>query len=223
MAQTATTREPRSIVKQVDKAILYSDGTILIKDVRASYPHIMSPYKGTEGSDIGKYGIVGLIPKAKAYFPAKDLIRDEINRILKENKIGNFKADLKFLRDGDLAGKDEYEGHYTINASETRRPQARDIVRDPKTKKPRVLVPGVDDDVIYAGCWVNILIRPWWQNSAKWGKRVNAGLTAVQFVRDDEPFGQGRITSEDVDETFDEFADEASGYDDELGEVEDEL
>ena len=77
--------------------------------------------------------------------------------------------------------------------------------------------------MIYAGCWVNILIRPWWQNSAKWGKRVNAGLTAVQFVRDDEPFGQGRITSEDVDETFDEFADEASGYDDELGEVEDEL
>jgi hypothetical protein len=82
-------------------------------------------------------------------------------------------------------------------------------------------VPGVDDDVIYAGCWVHILIRPWWQDSAEWGKRVNAGLTAIQFCRDDEPFGESRITPEDVDNTFDDFSEEGSGYDDELGQGED--
>lgn len=249
MAQTATaTAERRTIVKQVDSqgivtadrsalpgpgAILYSDGTILIKDVRASYPHIFHAYigKNKDGTpQTGKFGLVGLMPKTKAYFPSMNLVRDVINGILEEHKIPKndkgrflFKADLKFLRDGNEAGKEEYQDHFTISASETRRPQARDITRDPKTKRPRVLVPGTDDDVIYAGCWVNILIRPWWQDSVEWGKRVNAGLTAIQFCRDDEPFGDARITPEDVDNTFDDMASEDSGYDDELGTDIDEL
>jgi hypothetical protein len=247
MAQTASVpREARTIVKQVDSqglvtadraavpgpgAILYSDGTILIREVRASYPHILSPYvgKNKDGTpQTGKFGLVALMPKTKPYFPSMNVVRDEINRIMLEHKVPKnkegkfvFKADLKFLRDGNTAGKEEYEDHFTISASETRRPQARDIARDPKTKKPRVLVPGVDDDVIYAGCWVHILIRPWWQDSAEWGKRVNAGLTAIQFCRDDEPFGESRITPEDVDNTFDDFSEEGSGYDDELGQGED--
>lgn len=216
-----TTAEPRTVVRQVDKAVLYSDGTILLKDVRASYPHIFHPYKGKD-SQVGKYGIVGLMPKTRAYFPAKDLVRERINAILKENKIPALKAENKFLRDGDLAGKEEYEDHYTINASEVKAPRARSNIRDPKTKRPAVLKAGEHDDVIYAGCWVNILIRPWWQNN-EYGKKVNAGLVAVQFVRDDEAFGTGRISEEDVDATFDEFADEASGYDDDLGEDEGEL
>lgn len=211
-----STPEPRTVVRQVDKAVLYSDGTILLKEVRASYPHIFQPYKG-KNSETGKYGIVALMPKTKAYFPAKDLIRDRINFILKEHKVQTLKADNKFLRDGDLAGKEEYENTFTVNASEVRRPQARSNIRDPRTKKPGVLKPGEHDDVIYAGCWVNVLIRPWWQDN-EWGKKVNAGLVAVQFVRDDEAFGQGRITEAEVDETFDEFADEESGFDDDLGE-----
>lgn len=215
-----TTKEPRTVVKQVDKAVLYSDGTILVKEVRASYPHIGSPYKG-ENSDKGKYGIVALIPKGKAYSSATILVRDEINGILKANKIPALKAENKFLRDGNLAGKVEYEGMFTINASEVRRPAARDRVRDSKTGKPRIIPAEEADEKIYAGCWVNVLIRPWWQNN-KFGKKVNAGLVAIQFVRDDEAFGQGRISEDDVDETFDEFADEDSGYDDALGE-DDEL
>lgn len=214
------TTEPKTVVKQVDMATLYSDGTILVKEVRASYPHCFQPYKG-ENSETGKYGIVGLMPKRGAYLPAKDLIRDRINEIIRENKLKDLPANAKFLRDGNLTAKEEYEGMFTINASETRRPVLRSNRRDPKTNKPAILKPGEDEDKIYPGCWVNILIRPWWQNN-KWGKKVNAGLVAVQFVRDDEAFGQGRISEDEVDEVFDEFADGDSGFDDALGE-DDEL
>lgn len=214
MAQTqAQAAEPRTVVKDAGNAVLYSDGTILVKNVRASYPHLFKPYKGKEGD--GKYGIVGLMPKTPEYFPAKDLIRFHIRDMIHAQKLKDIPAANKFLRNGDDAAREEYENMFTINASETRRPQVRDNRRDPLTKKPAVLKPGQDDDRIYAGCWVNILIRPWWMNN-DYGKKVNAGLVAVQFVKDDEAFGQGRISEEEIDDTFDAFADGDSGFDDEL-------
>jgi len=212
------TTEARTIVKKVDHAALYSDGTILIQGVRASYPHVFAPYKGdNDTTGNGKYGIVALMPKGAEYRAAKDLIRDRINELMRENKVEALKADNKFLRDGDQAAKAEYAGMFTINASEVRRPAVRGNKRDPKTGKPVVLVPGKDDDVIYAGAWVNVLIRPWFQNN-QYGKKVNAGLAAVQFVRDDEAFGQGRISDDAIDSTFDDgLSDDDSGFDDSLG------
>jgi len=40
----------------------------------------------------------------------------------------------------------------------------------------------------YAGCYVNMSIRLWAQDN-QFGKRVNAQLRAVQFVKDGEAFG----------------------------------
>lgn len=226
------TREPRTIVKRVPAiknrdgieeggAILYSDGSMLVMNVRLSYPNVFKPFESTDqdGNKKLRYGTVGLMPKTRAYAPAKDLIKAEITRIMAEHKLkyNELAADRKFLKDGDQSGKAENEGMFTVSAGETRKPSVRDRYRDPKTGKPKVLVAGQDDDRIYGGCWGNIWIRPWWQAN-KWGKRVNAGLVGVQFVRDDEAFGQGRITEEEIDETFDEFADDAdSGFDDSLG------
>lgn len=211
-------KEPRTVVKKEDFATLFSDGTILVKMLRASYPHVLSRYKGDDDDGEGKHSIVGLMPKQKPYFRSKDLIKGEIDRIISEAKLKGLPPDRKFLRDGDQAGKEECEGMFTINASESRRPTALHRIRDPKTKKPKVLEPGKDDDVIYPGCWVNILIRPWYQDHKKYGKRVNAGLVAVQFVKDDEAFGQSRISQDEIASNFDEFADDdASGYDDSLG------
>jgi hypothetical protein len=216
-------KEPRTIVKREDFAILYSDGSILIKEVRASYPHVFTKYKGDDGDGEGKYSIVGLMPKTPDRFKSKDLIKGEIDRLIREAKLKGLPAANKFLRDGDLAAKEEYEGMFTINASETNKPQVRDNVRDPKTKKLKRLVAGVDDERIQPGYWVNLLIRPWFMDN-KFGKKVNANLLSVQFVAEDETFGDARRISEDeVDSTFDEFAsDDASGYDDSLGE-DDEL
>jgi hypothetical protein len=154
--------------------------------------------------------------------PAKDLVKAEVDRLIREAKLKGLPADKKCLRNGDDSGKPEDEGYYTVSASELRRPVVRGNFRDKKTGKAVVLKPGVDDEVIYGGCWGNVLVRPWYMNN-KFGKRVNANLIAVQFLKDDEAYGQGRIGEDDIDETFDEFADDDdSGYDDNLATDEDD-
>lgn len=129
-----------------------------------------------------------------------------MDRILTENKQNPkvFKKDAKFLRDGDDAGKEEYVDHYTVNASEDRRPP----VRGPDNSK--ITDPAKIREAVQPGYWGDILIRPWWQNN-DWGKRVNAGLVALQVKKKDETFGEGGISDEDLDETF-EATDEDEDY-----------
>lgn len=184
----------RSAETQVTNATLYDDGCILIKNVRASYPHLDKPYAGEDGGE-PKFGIVGLLDK-KTHVAAKELCVKVIDKIMKENDTKVAK-DKKFIRDGDDSDKVENEGMWTVSAREARRPSVRNKDATPMTEREVV-------DIIYGGCYVNILIRPWYQDN-KFGKRINAGLVAVQFVRDGEAFGDGRIDDEGV---FDEVEDE---------------
>lgn len=196
----------RNAVKKVKNAILYDDGCILISNVRLSYPHLKKPYKGDGDQGEAKYGVVGLLPK-DTHKAAKKLIEERIDELLKENKVKALASDKKFLRDGDESGKDENEGCWTVSARETKRP----ILRQKTDDDPKEPVEREDaDEVFYGGCWGSILVRPWYQDN-KFGKRVNAGLTAVRKTRDDEAFGEGRISEEEVDEAFDEDDDEDEG------------
>lgn len=188
----------REIKKKVKNAILYTDGTIRISGVRFSYPHLKKPYKGDGDQGEAKFGVVGLMPK-KTHRAAKDLIKERIEELLKENKVKALPADKKFLRDGDQSGKAEHEGHYTVSARESRRPPLRN-------RDNSVVEPEDADEVFQPGYWGDILIRPWYQNN-KFGKRVNAGLSSIQFVKKDEVFGEGRLSDEDLDDTFEDYGD----------------
>lgn len=194
----------REIVSRVTNAVLYSDGMIRIDNVRASYPHLDKPWAGEEGQ-AAKYSVVSLLDKV-THKAAKDLIVKRINEILKENKTDKIAADKKFIRDGDLSAKAEYENQWTVSAREDRRPSVRG-------RDNEVLTPDEILDLIYAGCYISVLIRPWFQNHPKFGKRVNAGLVAVRFRRDGEPFGEGRISDDDLDDYMDDDGD----YDDAMG------
>jgi hypothetical protein len=189
----------RKAVKKVKNAVLYDDGLIRISNVRLSYPHLRKAYKGKDDKGEAKFGVKALLPK-KTHKAAHDLIEDQIEAILKENKVRALADDKKFLRDGDKSDKPEDEGMWTVSARETRRPPLRDEDRE-------IVDPENADEVFYGGCWGSVLIRPWWQNN-DFGKRVNAGLSAVRKSRDDEPFGEGRISDEDVDEAFEDDDDD---------------
>lgn len=203
----------RTVVQQEDFAILYSDGTILLKEIRFSYPHLDKPFKGEDGEGKARYGLVGLMPKSAEYKASTQLVIREISRILKDQK-ATIPSANKFMRDGDLRpDKDAWVGNFTISAGEERPPALRGRGKDPKTGRARILTPEEAARVFYAGCYGNILIRPWWQNN-KWGKKVNANLLAVQFVRDGEAFGEGRISDDAIDESFGAIDDDDSGYDD---------
>lgn len=193
-------QKERTVVKRVPNAVLYSDGTIRIDNVRCSYPNLFKPYRGKndKGKETERYSMVGILPK-DTHAAAKDLCVQRLNELLKENKVEKIGADKKFIRNGDDAAKDEYENAWTVSAGETNKPDLRDRDKRKLTDE--------DEGLIYGGCYVNMLIRPWFQNDPEYGKRVNAGLVAVQFFREGEPFGTRRISSKDVDDSFDDYED----------------
>lgn len=192
----------RTVIKKVTNAVLYSDGTIRLDNVRASHPHLDKPYAGKddEGKEgKAKFGIIAMLPK-KTHTAAKDLVKEAINSLAKEND-AKVATDKWFLRNGDDSDREEYEGHFVISARESKRPSVRD-------RRGSVMTVEEIEQAFYGGCWVNVFIRPWYQDGVKvgkgYGKRMNAGLVAVQFVRDDEAFGDARITDDGV---FDEVDD----------------
>lgn len=212
----------REIVTRVKNAILYSDGTIRLDNVRASYPHLTTPFmddkdkakKGIKDRNSysnkddyisaliaagAKYGIVGMLDKS-THVEAKDLCVKVINEIIAkaDEKVAK---DRKFIQNGDDTAKTEYEGYWTVSSREARKPTVRNR-RGEVVSSDREI-----ENMIYAGCRVNMLIRPWFQNN-EFGKRVNAGIVAVQFAADDKQIGESRIDDEGA---FDAIEDEDDG------------
>lgn len=211
----AEVKEPVTVVETAyfegtkdPQAILYSDGTIMVYGVRASYPHFGKAYlaKNDEGKETEKWSVKGMMPK-DTHKPAMRLMKKHMETMMSDNKTADLASDRKYLRNGDDLGKPEMKGHFVFSASETNRPHLRD-------RAAKKVEPEKADAMFYGGCWINALIRPWWQNHKKHGKRVNCGLTAVQFNRDDEAFGEGRIGDEEVDSRFSPVAGGTSGFDD---------
>jgi hypothetical protein len=202
--EMAESKEKMKTIKKVANAALLKKGDqyfIRVSNVRLSYPHLDKPYKKEGDQGVAKYGVVGLLPK-DTHGAARKLINEEIERVMKDNKVKALAADKKFLRDGDESDKEEHEGHWTLSAREERRP----ILKEYADGELTIVEPEDAKETFYGGCWGSLLIRPWFQNN-KFGKRVNAGLTAVTKKADDDSFGEGRIAEEDVDEAFDEDED----------------
>lgn len=185
------------IKKRGKNFIVYTNGMIKLERVRCSYPHLDKPYAGKDnGGDSeksqanAKFGIVGMLPKA-THVEAKNACVEAIAELLKANDNATVSSDKKFIRNGDDQDKPEYAGNWTVSAREGRQPGVRDVRGNLITDPKKIA------DLVYGGCYVNLLIRPWYQDGVKvgkgYGKRVNAGLMGVQFVSDGEPFGEGRI------------------------------
>lgn len=179
------------------------DGCILLKGVRLSYPHLFKKWAGEDGQT-PKYSGRFLVDK-KTHEKEIEALREHIKAFMKEHGKGKKASPRKwFFRDGDHeeeTGGDEVKGQWYIAASENTRPNAINKDKSPVSE---------EDDILYAGCVVNVLIRPWFQNN-KFGIRVNANLLAVQFVRDGERFSG--VSRPDVDEAFDDESDDDDGDD----------
>lgn len=176
------------VVKRVKNATLYEGHFIKISNVRLSYPHLDKPYAGDDGGE-PKFGLVAMLDK-KTHKDAIALVESAITDLLKSNKNAKVAKDKRCLRDGDDSDKEEYSGHYTISARESKRPTVRDA-EGVELDKDEI------NDVFYAGCYADVFIRLWYQDN-KYGKRVNANLNAAKFRADGEPFGEGRVDDEDL-------------------------
>lgn len=175
-------------------------GIITLPEVRLSFPHLFVAHsmKVPDGSEQE--------PKFSATFLFDNIIHgallDRIDALIDRLALDEFKKKVGFkrcLRDGNE--KSELEGYGDgksfITASNKARPGVVDRRLNPIAEA---------DGIIYAGCYVNATIRLWVQNN-NWGKRVNAQLRAVQFVKDGESFGAGPV---DATQEFDAIDDPAS-------------
>lgn len=205
--------------------IYREDGNILVKNVRLSYPHLFKAWAQNDFDEHGnptkkKFSGSFIMPVATHKADILSL-KKYLEEMAKEAFKQGIPAANFCLRDGNQTGREEYAKSWYVSASQTedRAPKIVD-------RNKAVITEANNANRIYAGCWVNVLIRPWAQNN-KYGKKVNANLLIVQRVKDDEAFGDGAVP--DVDDVMDDisgdFQEEVSELDeggDGLGSMDDD-
>lgn len=170
---------------------------IKIASARLSFPSLFQMGE-FGGESTGKYEATFVLDKEddaktieKIEKAIKDLMAEKLKIKLPDDKI--------CLKDGDTLGRPEFEGKMTIKASTKKRPLVINRDKSPITE---------EDNVVYAGCYVNGIVTLWAQSN-QYGKRINAQLDGVQFARDGEPFGTGGVGADEFDDFgSDDFDDE---------------
>lgn len=103
------------------------------------------------------------------------------------------------LHDGDTkADYAGFEGNLFVSSRNKSRPLVIDRDKSPLTSQ---------DGKPYAGCYVNASIELWPQDN-NYGKRINASLRGVQFLKDGDAFAGGGAASDDEFESVGETADD---------------
>lgn len=169
---------------------------VTLNNVRLSFPALWEPRKGPDANSKASYQAAFLLDKKDN---AADIaaVKAAIAAITKETFKGKQPPKI-CLRDGsekpDLEGYGD--GVMFINARSDKRPHV--IGR-------KMEAIGPDDGIVYAGCYVNATVRLWGQDN-NYGKRINAQLRAIQFVKKGDAFGDGDI---DVMKEFKPLDDES--------------
>lgn len=178
---------------------------VKLQNVRLAFPDLFKP-----DDKYNKYGAVFIIdPKHRQ---VKE-IEEAIEAVAKEKWGAKADAVLAKLRkDGDICySRDEYEdkngepyagfeGMFWIRGGNSAQPTIVDVNRAPLTER---------SGKPYPGCYVNAHLDIWPQDN-DFGRRINASLSGVQFLRDGDAFTGGRPSS------VDEFEDMSDGADAEL-------
>lgn len=208
------------VISRGPNFILYKAGEqklIKLENVRFSYPKFGEARE--EENDSGRlkraWQGVAMLPK-KTHGKAKEAFSKLMDELAEANKV-KIASENKCLKDGDEKEDEAMAGHWLISFSESgkRRPAARDI-------KAQVIEGAEEiDEMFYGGCWGSVLLRPWYFNgnvkgdAKKYPKRICCGYQGVQFLRDDTPFGTGRV--DDTDAWGDESGGSSDDGDDDEG------
>ena len=153
---------------------------IKLNNVRLSFASLFK--KATFGGEETKFEGTFLIDK-DTQADQIATISAAITAMLTEKKALKLGPDRICLKDGDSIEYEGYAGMMSIKASNAKRPIVIDRDKSPLAE---------EDGRPYSGSYVNCVLELWFQDNT-WGKRVNANLLAVQFVRDGEAFGDGGV------------------------------
>ena len=168
---------------------------------RLSFPNLFVPRKADDNAE-PKYSATLLIPKTdtatvqRVQAAIDAAVQDGIDRGVFKAPIDPSSTTYPPLRDGDTPNKngeprgEEFAGHWFIaaKASTKRKPFVVD----------QQLQPVINEEDIYAGCYVNIAVQFYAYDSKAGGKGISASLVGVQFVKDGERLGGPALEAEDV-------------------------
>lgn len=175
---------------------------VQLKDVRLAFPALFEA-KTVNGEGEPAFSASFLMAPDHPAAAALRAAFEAVGREKWKDKWPMVKKDIEAkdrycLHDGDL--KADYDG-YAGNLFVSARNKTRPLVID---RDKSILVQA--DGKPYAGCYVVANIELWAQDN-NYGKRINASLRGVQFMRDGDAFAGGGAASED------EFDDIAEGAD----------
>lgn len=173
---------------------------LLLKNVRLAFPNL---WTATTVNGEGKpaFSASFLLPKNH---PQIEEIRKAMRSVAKAKWAAKAdavyaiaeKTDKLALHDGDT--KAQYGG-FEGNLFVASRSQVR-----PSVFGPDLSPLSESDGKPYAGCYVNANIEFWAQDN-NYGKRINAQLRGVQFLRDGDSFGGGSGAA--AEDEFENLAD----------------
>jgi hypothetical protein len=176
---------------------------ISIPASRLSFPSLFK-HGSFNNESTGKFEATFILDE-KEHADAIKQLKTEMARLIKEDLKGSkLSSDRLCLKKNDDEDRPEYKGMLTIKSSTKKRPMLINRDKSPVTE---------EDNVLYAGCYVNAIVSLWAQDNG-YGKRINAQLDGIQFVRDGEPFGEAGISSD----AFDDF-DNVDGVDADLDDL----
>lgn len=168
---------------------------IRLSNVRLSYPQLFEKKAFRTGEGKPAWSATFLLNKKTNANEIK-LIQAAIATLTKDEFNGKpLPADRVALKDGSL--KDDIDGYgeevmFIAARNDKTRPGVVDKNLAPLT---------AEDGKPYAGCYVNATIRLWPQGGksfkSEFGKRINATLRNVQFLKDGEPFGEKMTPAEE--------------------------
>jgi len=197
-------------------------GEVILNNCRLSFADLFKPgkpQKNDKGEMVpGKYKCNLLMEKGTED-TKKNLAKLKLaNTQVKTDKWGEekkwpkLKPEKVYLRDGDQEDWDGYEGCFYVSANNPNQPVLIDRKKDAKGKWIELTIENGGSKLLYSGCYVNAIIRVWAQDN-EFGKRVNASIESVQFLRHGEAFSGGAPVDpngkfEDIEDDEDQIGDE---------------
>lgn len=184
---------------------------IQVKNVRISFPNLFEP-KSVGGEGEPRFSAAFVIEPGSENAKA---LAEGLKTTAQEKwaaKAGGILSELK--KKGRVAYREEpaansngevydgFEDMHVLNANNKSRPLILDRDKSPLTAA---------DGKPYGGCYVNASIELWAQDN-QYGRRINATLKGVQFVKDGDAFGGGAPASpDDFDDLGVEETDDLAG------------
>ncbi len=163
---------------------------VMIKKVTCVFPHVFNP--NTKFGPDGKREITLLLHKVDDLKQIQK-IKNEIAKLSTKTKKA-LTAETICLKDGDLSGRSEQFGYYTIKATSKFEVPIVNGLRKPIT---------IDDQDIKGGDLVSCVIRLWLQDNI-YGTRVNCNLLALQWIKEGDKKSSALVNSFDLCDSEDD-------------------